>query len=38
MLTMAYGTFGAAGFFIYRGCKKNAQYLKSLDDEDKAGS
>lgn len=31
MLIMTYGSLGGVGFLIYRGCKKNADYLKTLD-------
>lgn len=31
MLAVPYLTFGIVGFFIYRGCQKNAQYLAALE-------
>ncbi len=30
MLAVPYATLGVVGFLIYRGCKKNAQYLQAF--------
>ena len=32
MVSMPYVLLGVVGFLIYRGCKKNAAYLKALQD------
>ena len=31
MLIVPYTSLAVVGFLIYRGCKKNAEYLKSLE-------
>jgi hypothetical protein len=37
MLSVPYLTLGVVGFLIYRGCKKNAEFLKSLPPPDAGG-
>ena len=34
MVSTPYLALGVVGFFIYRGCKKNAAYLRSLQASD----
>jgi hypothetical protein len=31
MVSVPYLVLGLGGFLVYRGCKKNAEYLKRLD-------
>ena len=31
MLLVSYGSFGIVGFLIYRGCQKNAEYLRAIE-------
>lgn len=35
MLGMGYGSFFVVGFLIYRGVKKNAEYLRTLEGTDR---
>jgi hypothetical protein len=37
MVSVPYIALGVVGFLIYRGCKKNAEYLKSMEKSDKVG-
>lgn len=37
MVSVPYIALGVVGFLIYRGCKKNAEYLKSMQKPDKVG-
>jgi hypothetical protein len=32
MVSVPYATLGVVGFLIYRGCKKNAEYLKVREE------
>ena len=32
MVSVPYLTLGVVGFLIYRGCKKNAEYLRALQE------
>jgi len=33
MVSVPYVVLGVVGFLIYRGCKKNAEYLKALEQK-----
>ncbi len=35
MLGVAYGSFFVVGFLIYRGVKKNAEHLRTLEGSDR---
>jgi hypothetical protein len=37
MVGVPYTTLGVVGFLIYRGCKKNAAYLKALAEKEQSG-
>jgi len=37
MVGVPYTALGVVGFLIYRGCKKNAQYLKSVAENAQPG-
>jgi hypothetical protein len=37
MVGVPYASLGVVGFLIYRGCKKNAEYLKTLAEKEQAG-
>jgi hypothetical protein len=38
MVSVPYITLAVVGFMIYRGCKKNAEYLKTLAEKEPPGS